>query len=149
MQEYKIIFVGSMGAGKSTSIQSLSDKGVISTDVVNTDKQSHEKLLTTVGIDYGQIMLPPDTKVADSSSKEAPKELPFYLDYFLKNGMSNIVVGLTHTDLDDGYLTLDDCFDILSMRDFVFPIFAVDSRKKENVLLLVETLLALVEASIS
>ncbi len=177
MQEYKIIFVGSMGAGKSTSIQSLSDKGVISTDVVNTDKQSHEKLLTTVGIDYGQIMLPPDTKVAlygtpeqvrfqavwrvvtkgalgaivliDSSSKEAPKELPFYLDYFLKNGMSNIVVGLTHTDLDDGYLTLDDCFDILSMRDFVFPIFAVDSRKKEDVLLLVETLLALVEASIS
>ena len=63
MQEFKIIFAGSMGAGKTTAIKALSDKEVISTDVANSDKKAHNKLLTTVGIDYGQIILPPDTKV--------------------------------------------------------------------------------------
>ena len=55
MKEFKIIFAGSMGAGKTTAIQSLSDKEVVSTDVENTDTKSHSKLLTTVGIDYGQV----------------------------------------------------------------------------------------------
>lgn len=177
MQEYKIIFAGSMGAGKTTAIESLSDDKVISTDVENTDKESHSKLLTTVGIDYGSIMLPPDIKIAlygtpgqtrfqlvwsvvtkgalgaiiliDSSSDKAPEELPYYIEHFHKNGMDNIVVGLTHTDIDNGYLTLDDCFDILEKQEFVFPVFSVDSRRKEDVLLLVESLLASIEASIS
>ena len=54
MQEFKIIFAGSMGAGKTTAIKALSDKEVISTDVANSDKKAHNKLLTTVGIDYGK-----------------------------------------------------------------------------------------------
>ncbi|PID58446.1 MAG: GTP-binding protein [Gammaproteobacteria bacterium] len=177
MQEYKIIFAGSMGAGKTTSIQAISDNEIISTDVVNTDKEAHSKLLTTVGIDYGQIMLPPDTKIAlygtpgqerfqlvwnivtqgalgaiiliDSTSEKAPAELPFYVDYFYQNGLKNIVVGLTHTDISNGHLTLDDCFDVLSKHDFVFPVFAVDSREKGDVLLLIESLLASIEATIS
>lgn len=63
MQEFKIIFAGSMGAGKTTSIQTLSDIDVVSSDVANTDRKAHSKLLTTVGIDYGQLTLPPDTKI--------------------------------------------------------------------------------------
>ena len=59
MQEYKIIFAGSMGAGKTTAVQTLSDVGVITSDVANSDLNAHSKLLTTVGIDYGQIVLPP------------------------------------------------------------------------------------------
>lgn len=176
MQEYKIIFAGSMGAGKSTSIGTISDDDVISTDVVNTDKSSHSKLLTTVGIDYGQILLPPDIKIAlygtpgqdrfklvwnivtqgalgtiiliDSTAKNAAEELPFYVNYFHDHGMNNMVVGLTHTDVEGDYLTLDKCFDIMDASGFIFPIFAVDSREKEDVLLLVETLLASIEASI-
>lgn len=177
MQEYKIIFAGSMGAGKTTSIESISDNKVISTDVINTDKESHSKLLTTVGIDYGKIMLPPDTQIAlygtpgqerfklvwnivtqgalgaiiliDSSSEKAKKELPYYVDYFSSHGMENIVIGLTHTDIENGYLTLDDCFEILSEHDMVYPVFAVDSREKADVLLLVESLLASIEATVS
>lgn len=177
MQEYKIIFAGSMGAGKTTSIQSLSDDDVVSTDVANTDKKTHSKMLTTVGIDYGQIILPPDIKIAlygtpgqerfkmiwrivtqgalgaivliDSTSQNAPTELPYYVDFFHKHGMDNIVIGLTHTDLPNGYLSLDDCFDILDDSSLVFPVFNVDSREKDDVLLLIETLLASIEASIS
>lgn len=177
MQEYKIIFSGSMGAGKTTAIGALSDGDVVSTDVANTDKATHSKLLTTVGIDYGQILLPPDSKIAlygtpgqdrfeviwgivtkgalgvivliDSTSPKAPQELPYYIDYFRGNGMDNIVVGLTHTDLGDGYLSLDDCFEILDQRELVLPVFTVDPRQKEDILLVLETLLASIEADIS
>ncbi len=177
MQEYKIIFAGSMGAGKTTAIEALSDEGIVSTDVVNTDKKAHSKLLTTVGIDYGSIMLPPDTKVAlygtpgqqrfqvmwnivtngalgaiiliDSQSPKAKEELPYYVTYFNDKGMENIVVGLTHTDLGDGNLTLDECFDVMDANDLLFPIFSVDSRRKEDTMLLIDGLLASIEASVS
>lgn len=165
-----------MGAGKTTSIHSLSDDGIVSTDVANTSRQSHSKLLTTVGIDYGQIMLPPDIRIAlygtpgqerfqliwnivskgalgaiiliDSSSDKASHELPFYVDYFHNSGIENIVIGLTHTDLGDGYLTLNDSFEILATRDLTFPVFTVDPRQKNDVLLLIEVLLASIEADI-
>ena len=48
MQEYKIVFTGSMGAGKTTAISMLSDIKVLSTDVVNTAKNMHAKLLTQI-----------------------------------------------------------------------------------------------------
>lgn len=176
MQEYKIIFAGSMGSGKTTSIQTLSDN-VVTTDVVNTDRKAHSKLLTTVGIDYGQIIIPPDLKVSlygtpgqkrfqavwnivtrgalgaiiliDSSSVHAKEELPFYVNYFFQHGIENIVVGLTHVDVDNAQLSLSESFSILEERDFIFPIFGVDSRQKEDVLLLVESLLASIESSVS
>lgn len=63
LQQYKIVFGGTMGAGKSAAIKTLSDVAVISTEAVNTDTQAHSKLLTTVGIDYGEIKLDDDTKI--------------------------------------------------------------------------------------
>ena len=35
--EFKILFTGPMGAGKTTAIAQLSDDVCVSTDVVNTD----------------------------------------------------------------------------------------------------------------
>lgn len=177
MKEYKIIFAGSMGAGKTTAIQALSDKNVVSTDVVNTDKNAHTKLLTTVGIDYGQILLPPDIKIGlygtpgqerfelvwrivvegalgaiilvDSSGAKAPEELPYYVDYFSKHNIKNIVVGLTHAD-EEGHLTLEESFKILDERGLShFPVFEVDSRVRDDVLLLIETLIASLEVEVS
>lgn len=175
MKEFKIIFAGSMGAGKSTAIQALSDKEVVSTDVTNTDKQAHSKLLTTVGIDYGQILLPPDVRIGlygtpgqerfelvwrivtegalgavilvDSSSDKAREELPYYVNYFHKHNLDNIVIGITHTD-KEGYLSLADCFEILEKQELTFPVFEVDAREKDDVLLLIETLIASIEAEV-
>ena len=177
MQEFKIIFAGSMGAGKTTAIKALSDKEVISTDVANSDKKAHNKLLTTVGIDYGQLLLPPDTKVGlygtpgqerfelvwrvvtegalgaiilvDGSSPKAAKELPYYVDYFHNHNMNSIVVGITHCDTEGAHLTLADGHKLLETRDFKFPIYEVDARKRDDVLLLVETLIASIEAELN
>lgn len=57
LQQYKIVFGGTMGAGKSAAINALSDIPVVSTEAVNTDLDAHSKYLTTVGIDYGEISL--------------------------------------------------------------------------------------------
>ena len=57
LQKYKIVFGGTMGAGKTEAIKSLSEINVLSTEAYNTDEQSHSKTLTTVGIDYGEIKL--------------------------------------------------------------------------------------------
>ena len=63
IQQYKIVFGGTMGAGKSRAIKALSEIEVLSTEALNTDLESHEKMLTTVGIDYGEITLDDGVKV--------------------------------------------------------------------------------------
>ena len=63
--------------------------------------------------------------------------------------MNSIVVGITHCDVEHNYLTLAESFKILEARDFKFPIFEVDARKRDDVLLLVETLIASIEAEIN
>ena len=63
IQQYKIVFGGTMGAGKSRAIKALSEIDVLSTEALNTDLESHEKMLTTVGIDYGEITLDDGVKV--------------------------------------------------------------------------------------
>ena len=171
LQQYKIVFGGTMGAGKSAAIKTLSDIGVISTEAVNTDTQSHQKALTTVGIDYGEISLDDNTKIGlygtpgqgrfdfmwsivckgaigiviliDHSSSQRLKDLEFYLNAFENLG-TNIVIGITHLDLQhDQKLKIYRDWMQIYKKDF--PLFAVDARKKDDVLLLIETLITKLE----
>lgn len=54
--EHKILFTGTMGAGKTTAIAAVSEIPPVSTDVRNTDT-SVAKVTTTVGLDYGELTL--------------------------------------------------------------------------------------------
>ena len=63
MAEHVILFAGPMGAGKTTAIASLSDIPVVRTEAANTDRETADKLTTTVALDYGEITLSPDEKV--------------------------------------------------------------------------------------
>ena len=171
LQQYKIVFGGTMGAGKSAAIKALSDTGVISTEAVNTDTQAHQKALTTVGIDYGEISLDDGTKIGlygtpgqdrfdfmwsivckgaigivvliDHSSSQRLKDLEFYLKAFEDLG-TNIVVGVTHLDLEHDQ-KLKIYRDWMQIHQKKFPLFAVDARKKDDVLLMIETLIAKLE----
>lgn len=171
LQQYKIVFGGTMGAGKSAAIKALSDIGVLSTEAVNTDTQAHQKALTTVGIDYGEISLDDGTKIGlygtpgqdrfdfmwsivckgaigivvliDHSSSQRLKDLEFYLKAFEDLG-TNIVVGVTHLDLEHDQ-KLKIYRDWMQIHQKKFPLFAVDARKKDDVLLMIETLIAKLE----
>ena len=56
MTEHKILFTGTMGAGKTTAIAAVSEIPPMRTDVRNTD-DSVSKATTTVGLDYGELTL--------------------------------------------------------------------------------------------
>ena len=171
LQQYKIVFGGTMGAGKSAAINALSDIPVVSTEAVNTDLDAHSKYLTTVGIDYGEISLEDGTKIGlygtpgqdrfdfmwtivcqgaigtvvliDHSNPDRLKDLEFYLDAFQKYS-TNIVIGVTHIDeQNDQLLKIYD--DWMSVNNRHHPLFAVDARQKDDVLLMIETLIASLE----
>ena len=54
---YKIVFAGSVGSGKTTAIQSLSDIEVVSTEANASDEVRKLKPTTTVAMDYGLMRL--------------------------------------------------------------------------------------------
>lgn len=56
MQQYKIIFSGPVGVGKSTAIKMLSDIEVVATEAKASDQTKKLKDLTTVAMDYGRIL---------------------------------------------------------------------------------------------
>ncbi|BFM35038.1 ATP/GTP-binding protein [Acinetobacter towneri] len=171
LQQYKIVFGGTMGAGKSAAINALSDIPVVSTEAVNTDLDAHSKYLTTVGIDYGEISLEDGTKIGlygtpgqdrfdfmwtivcqgaigtvvliDHSNPDRLKDLEFYLDAFQKYS-TNIVIGVTHIDEQNDQL-LKIYYDWMSVNNRHHPLFAVDARQKDDVLLMIETLIASLE----
>lgn len=64
MAEHIILVAGPMGAGKTTSIQSLSGgHSMVTTEAGNTDTATVNKPTTTVAMDYSEILLNEDEKV--------------------------------------------------------------------------------------
>jgi uncharacterized protein len=53
----KILFIGPMGAGKTTAINTLSDQEAVSTEARNSNRELYDKANTTVAMDYGFIEL--------------------------------------------------------------------------------------------
>lgn len=171
LQQYKIVFGGTMGSGKSTAINALSEIDVLSTEALNTDLESHEKMLTTVGIDYGEITLDDGVKVGlygtpgqerfefiwavickgaigtivmiDHATENPLIDLDQYVQAFQPFG-NNIVIAITHVDRKPER-TLSIYRDWLKARELNYPLFFVDARQQDDVLLLVETLIANIE----
>ena len=173
-REHKIVFVGSMGAGKTTAIRNVSDTTPVSTDVENTARHEFQKATTTVAMDYGEVALgdgdtlrlygtPGQTRfdfmwrilgrdalgfvfLVDNSRPDPCQDLRDYLDAFadlLKDGVAVIGVGRTETHPTPA---LDAYYDLLAARDCQVPTFAVDVRRREDVLLLLDTLFHQIEA---
>lgn len=63
VRQHKVLFVGPVGVGKTTAVTVLSDKKVISTDVLVSDMTRFRKPQTTVAFDYGVVELRNDLKV--------------------------------------------------------------------------------------
>src|SRR5574343_176302 len=63
MSQYKIIFTGPVGAGKTTAINSISDLPPIKTDAAASDMTKSKKSATTVAMDYGVMNLPGGEKI--------------------------------------------------------------------------------------
>ena len=175
MKEYKILFTGTVGAGKTTAIGCVSEAAPIVTDVRNSDT-SVAKERTTVGLDFGQLTLDNGDRIrmfgtpgqsrfdflwkilvkdalgviilTDNSSPDPLADLSRYLDGFaeaLTTLPCTVGVGRLETH---PVPTLDDYAEKLAAKGRVFPVLGVDVRRKEDVILLIDTLLAQLEADL-
>jgi len=172
-QELKLLFAGPMGAGKTTAIRTISDIPPVSTEAANIDKAQHGKAETTVGLDYGESLLdggerlrlyglPGQTRfefmwkivmqgalgmvlLLDNSRDDAVAQMQIYLDAFDQLARSSsIVIGVGRCA--EGFARIHDYTEALQARGLCLPVFAVDVRKRDDVLLLLEALLQQIEA---
>jgi signal recognition particle receptor subunit beta len=60
MEKMSLIVTGTVGAGKSTFIRSVSEIDVVDTDTRATDETALLKQKTTVAIDFGRVHFGPD-----------------------------------------------------------------------------------------
>lgn len=174
--EIKIVFTGPMGAGKTTAIAAISDTPPVSTDVHNVDRAGADKDSTTVALDYGQVVLDDGMVLRlygtpgqhrfdfmwqilgagalgvilliDASRPEALSELDAYLAAFAAQaGEGRLVVGLGRTDAP-GAIGPADALRRLRIDHLALPVFSVDVRRRDDVLLLLDALLSVIEVSV-
>lgn len=172
MQRLKIVFSGPMGAGKTQAIASLSDIPVVSTEVKNNDLHTHSKALTTVGMDYGELTLDGGVSIGlygtpgqerfnfiwpilaqgalgviiliDHSAEDPIADLSNYLATFSKIYNGRLVIGVSQVDKmpERDFAIYRDW---LAAQQKNLPIFPVDMRQRDDVLLLVDTIIASLE----
>jgi signal recognition particle receptor subunit beta len=170
MADYKIIITGPVGAGKTTAISVLSDIPPVITDEAASDMTLERKQRTTVALDYGLMLLDDDERVhlygtpgqerfsfmwdiltegglglvllIDNSRKEPFRDLQFFLDAF-KGFINNTAVTIGITRMDEKTTpAIDDYYQHISSLGWPkLPILEVDAREKEDMSLLVQSLL--------
>ncbi|VUD68977.1 hypothetical protein TDB9533_04340 [Thalassocella blandensis] len=173
--EYKIIFTGPMGAGKTTAIGSISDIPPVQTESFNNDQEVHSKATTTVALDFGQIKMDSEYVVnlygtpgqerfsymwdlladgamgviilIDGSRDDAKDQLLNFTKHFAGiSSSSPIIIGLGYHS-NDVVWDSDTLSRTIYDEGYALPIFTVDVRAKEDVTLMVDTILCLIEAA--
>jgi small GTP-binding protein len=174
---YKIIFSGPVGAGKTTAINSISDIPTIQTEEAATDKTKDLKANTTVALDYGAIILKDETRIhlygtpgqkrfdfmwdilttggigllllIDGSDSKALENLSFFLNSF-KNFINetSVVVGITKQD-ENKIFDVSEYQKIVGQDMPITPVFEIDARNRKDIALMVETLLYTLDPKLS
>jgi signal recognition particle receptor subunit beta len=169
MSVYKIIFTGPVGAGKTTAIASISDIEPFQTEEMATDDTKNMKANTTVAMDYGLMKLEDGERIhlygtpgqerfdfmwdilTDggiglilllNNANPAPiKDMEFYLSAFENFAReTGLAIGVTRMD-DSHKPNLDDYCKVLEKYNLNCPVFEVDARNAEDVIMLTTSLL--------
>ena len=173
----KIIFTGPVGAGKTTSITTISDIEPFVTEQLATDETKERKETTTVAMDYGMIKLPEGEKIhlygtpgqdrfnfmwdilsdggiglvilIDNKRAAPLDDLKFFIDAFKDFiNQTAVVIGVTRMDLADSP-SLDDYHRVLNESQLNVPVCEVDGREPGDVVTLVQALLYSLDPGLS
>jgi len=166
----KLVFVGVMGAGKTTAVRAISDVEPVSTEMPLSEHATADKTETTVAMDYSSIALDdgellhvygvPGQRyldfmwplVADGAlgvvvlvSAGTPDPVPTTLellqDFSRIAPQASLAVGITRTDEHPGFL-LPKFRDALFASGLHLPVLRVDARSTTQVTFLVKSLLS-------
>ncbi|MDR1936402.1 MAG: ATP/GTP-binding protein [Candidatus Accumulibacter sp.] len=172
MIEHKILFTGTVGAGKTTAIQAISEIPPVCTDVLSSDP-TIGKEKTTVALDYGEISLgkterlrlygtPGQQRFAfmwkilaqgalglvilvDHSRPDPLRDLMIYLDNF-KTLIQESACVVVICKMDESHPPLlEDFTQAMKQKQMVYPVIPADVRDKEQVLWILELLLVQME----
>ena len=176
MGEFKIVISGPMGSGKTTALAAVSEIAPVTTDVENNQRDQFDKATTTVAMDYGEVRLgdagvlrlygtPGQERfdfmrailargalgiviLIDAKQPDPVADLQDFVSGFdLVRQQTPFVVGVTKADLChdiDGLVTrLNDRLDRMGASA---PCICCDVRERQQVLVLLDVLIALVEA---
>ncbi|MGR8950909.1 MAG: GTP-binding protein [Gammaproteobacteria bacterium] len=161
-KELKIIVVGSVGSGKSTSIRAISEIPVVGTEASASEKQAlHRKETTTVAMEYG-IAHMEGTKLhlygtpgqrrfdfmgtllckgaagmvvlIDNGGEDPMAELDYYLKFHGHFLKDRpAVIGVTHYDDTRTETGLIDYHNYCISKSFNIPVMRLDAREKDHV----------------
>ena len=169
MTQYKIIFTGPVGAGKTTAIQSISDDPPVKTDATASDMTKNRKSSTTVAMDYGLMNLDDGEKIhlygtpgqerfdfmwdiltvggiglillLDNTRSDPFQDMKFFLDSFGDFiSDTSVSIGVTQMDISSTP-TIADYHVQLKGMGLNPAVFSVDARVEGDVSLLVQALL--------
>jgi signal recognition particle receptor subunit beta len=172
--EFKIVFTGPMGAGKTTAIGAISEVVPVQTEVDNSDRMSHAKESTTVGFDFGRITLanghvvrlygtPGQARfrfmwdilgrgaagvivLLDAAQPGALVQMDMFIDVFQPLVPPGaIVIGVGRTE-QAGALSSDAFAARLDARGIMAPVLSIDARKPRDVRVLVQTLACILDS---
>lgn len=173
-REYKLLFTGSMGAGKTTAIAAISQVPPVSTDVANTDPGAFDKATTTAAMDYGELTLEGGDRLrlygtpgqarfdfmwrilgrgalgvvvlVDNSRADPLDDLRTYLGAFAEVARgARAVVGIGRSESHPSP-GIAQFHAVAESLGLQVPILSVDVRRREDVLLLLDILFHQVEA---
>ncbi len=169
MSDFKIIFAGPVGSGKTTAITTLSDEPPVCTNQKATGMTGNKGFETTVAMDYGTMSLGGCEKIhlygtpgqenfdfmwdilttnglglillLDNTGKDPLNDMAFFLKSF-KDYIAEtaIAIGITQTDVTP-LLTMDSYHAKLKELGFSGAIFEVDTRSYNDMSYLVQALL--------
>lgn len=173
--EVKIIFTGTVGAGKTTAINAISQIDTVSTEAIASDEVAERKATTTVGMDYGEVEIddglvlrlygtPGQDRfrhmwdilskgafgfiILIDNTRETPlDDLEVYLEAFKTQiEQSSAVIAITRTDLS-ATPNIDVYNQFLADRGEVFPVMTADMREQDDVLTLLDLLFTTLEVA--
>lgn len=167
----KVAFIGSVGSGKTTVIENLSGIGTLNTDVESSVEIGKD--LTTVGIDYGHVVIDDTTTLGlygvpgqrrfsmvwdfvkdglwaviilvKNNNLESIEELNYLIEYFEINEDLPCIICVTHVDQSSGDDTVGSIKKVLDECNLDVPVYTIDSRLSSSAELIMRTLIAIEE----